>query len=87
MDQIPLTGPIFCTRRKVSVRLSIFVRLAAVACQAAAPPVLVLGRKPGTKVFRPRSKQSPEDEPFAGLLILTPAGIIVFANEQVVQKH
>src|SRR5206468_1042184 len=47
----------------------------------------VLGRKPGTNVFRPRSKEHPEDETFTGLLILRPEGRIFFANaEQLAQK-
>jgi sulfate permease, SulP family len=46
-----------------------------------------LGRKPGTNVFRPRSKEHPEDETFPGLLLLRPEGRIFFANaERVGQK-
>jgi anti-anti-sigma factor len=43
-------------------------------------PVHVLGRKPGTNVFRPRSPEHPEDETFPGLLLLRPEGPIYFAN-------
>ena len=43
-------------------------------------PLLVLGRKPGTNVFRPRSPEHPEDETFPGLLLLRPEGAIYFAN-------
>src|SRR5262249_39126346 len=50
--------------------------------QAADPPVLVLGRKPGTNVFRPRSELHPEDETFPGLLLLRPVGRVFFANAQ-----
>jgi MFS superfamily sulfate permease-like transporter len=42
----------------------------------------VLGRKPGTDVFRPLSPDHPEDETFPGLLIARPEGRIFFANAQ-----
>ena len=67
--------------------MSIVVSLVALAYQTADPPVYVLGRKPGTNVFRPRSKQHPEDETFPGLLLLRPEGRLFFANvEQVAEK-
>ena len=67
--------------------VAIIVSLIALAYQVADPPVHVLGRKPGTNVFRPRSKEHPEDETFAGLLLLRPEGRIFFANaEQIAQK-
>ena len=43
-------------------------------------PVHVLGRKPGTNVFRARSAEHPEDETFPGLLLLRPEGAIYFGN-------
>jgi len=67
--------------------VAIIVSLVALAYQVANPPVHVLGRKPGTNVFRPRTKEHPEDEFFAGLLLLRPEGRIFFANaQQVAQK-
>jgi MFS superfamily sulfate permease-like transporter len=39
-----------------------------------------LRRKPGTNVFRPRSKEHPEDDIFPGLLLLRPESRIFFAN-------
>jgi SulP family sulfate permease len=67
--------------------VAIIVSLVSLAYQVADPPVHILGRKPGTNVFRPRSKDHPEDETFAGLLLLRPEGRIFFANaEQVAQK-
>jgi high affinity sulfate transporter 1 len=45
-------------------------------------PVFVLGRKPGTDVFRPRSEEHPEDETFPGLLLLKAEGMIYFFNVQ-----
>ncbi len=56
--------------------------LVALAHQVADPPVHVLGRKPGTNVFRPRTKEHPEDETFPGLLLLRPEGRIFFANAE-----
>jgi high affinity sulfate transporter 1 len=67
--------------------VAIVVSLFALAYQVADPPVHVLGRKPGTNVFRPRSEGHPEDETFPGLLLLRPEGRIFFANvERVAEK-
>jgi high affinity sulfate transporter 1 len=62
------------------ILVAIVVSLLALAYQAADPPVYVLGRKPGTNVFRPRAADHPEDEVFPGLLLLRPQGRIFFAN-------
>jgi high affinity sulfate transporter 1 len=67
--------------------VAIVVSLVALAHQLSDPPVYVLGRKPGTNVFRPRSDEHPDDETFPGLLILRPEGRIFFANaERIGQK-
>ncbi len=67
--------------------VAIIVSLAALAYQMSDPPLHVLGRKPGTNVFRPRSDEHPEDESFPGLLLVRPEGRIFFANaERVGQK-
>ena len=67
--------------------VAIIVSLVALAYQVAHPPVYVLGRKPGTNVFRPRSKEHPEDETFVGLLLLKLEGRVFFANaQQIAQK-
>jgi sulfate permease, SulP family len=69
------------------IMVAIIVSLIALAYQVADPPVYVLGRKPGTNVFRPRSKEHPEDETFPGLLLLRLEGRIFFANaEHVAEK-
>jgi sulfate permease, SulP family len=60
--------------------VAIVVSLVALASQVANPPVYVLGRKRGTNVFRPHSKEHPEDETFPGLLLLRLEGRIFFAN-------
>jgi sulfate permease, SulP family len=62
------------------ILVAIVVSLVALAHQVADPPVYVLGRKPGTNVFRPRSAEHAEDETFSGLLLLRPQGRLFFAN-------
>ncbi len=62
------------------ILVAVVVSLVALAQQTADPPVRVLGRKPGTNVFRPRSEEHPEDETFPGLLLLRPEGPVFFAN-------
>ena len=54
--------------------VAIVVSLLALAFQVSNPPVYVLGRKPGTNVFRPQSQEHPEDETFPGLLLLQVEG-------------
>ncbi|MFI5401829.1 MAG: SulP family inorganic anion transporter [Planctomycetota bacterium] len=60
--------------------VAIVASLVALSHQVADPPVHVLGRKPGTNFFRPRTPEHPEDETFPGLLLLRPEGRIFFAN-------
>jgi sulfate permease, SulP family len=62
--------------------VAIIVSIVALAYQVANPRLHVLGRKPGTNVFRPRSKEHPEDETFPGMLILRPEGRVFFANAE-----
>jgi high affinity sulfate transporter 1 len=67
--------------------VAIMLSFVGLAYQVADPPVYVMGRKPGTNVFRPRTKEHPEDETFPGLLILRPEGRIFFANaEHIAEK-
>ncbi len=69
------------------ILIAIILSLMSLAYQMANPPVHVLGRKPGTNVFRPRSEEHPEDETFPGLLIVRPEGRVFFANaERIGQK-
>src|SRR5262249_37840702 len=60
--------------------VAIAVSLLALAAQIANPPVYVLGRKPGTNVFRPRTPEHPEDESFPGLLLVRLGGWVFFVN-------
>ncbi len=46
------------------------------------PAVHVLGRKPGTDIFRPRTAEHASDESIAGHLLLRPEGRIYFGNAQ-----
>ncbi len=62
------------------ILVSIIVSLIALGYQVANPPVHVLGRKPGTNVFRPRSAEHPGDEVFPGLLMLRLEGRLFFIN-------
>lgn len=66
------------------ILVAIVLSLFALAAQVADPPVYVLGRKPATNVFRPHSKEHPEDETYPGLLLLRLEGRIFFANAEVI---
>ena len=66
------------------ILVAIVVSLVALAYQSAVPPVYALGRKQGTNVFRPLSKDHPEDETFPGLLLLRLEGRVFFANAELV---
>jgi len=62
------------------VLVAVLVSLVALMIHGNRYPLLVLGRKPGTNIFRPQSPEHPEDENFPGLLLLRPEGAIYFAN-------
>jgi anti-anti-sigma factor len=62
------------------VLVAVLASLLALMIHANRYPLHVLGRKPGTNVFRPRSPEHPEDETFPGLLLLRPEGEIYFGN-------
>lgn len=67
--------------------VAIVLSLVGLAYQVADPPVYILGRKPGTNVFRPLSEEHPEDESFPGLLLLRFEGRVFFANaEHIAEK-
>jgi high affinity sulfate transporter 1 len=60
--------------------VAIVLSLIGLGYQVADPPVYVLGRKPGTNVFRPRSEEHPEDETFPGLVLFHLVGRLFFVN-------
>lgn len=64
------------------ILVAIIVSLVALARQTTNRPVLVLGREPGTHVFRPRSPEHPDDESFPGLLLLRLEGRVFFLNSE-----
>ena len=64
------------------ILVAVILSMVGLLRQANSPAVHVLGRKPGTEVFRPRTPEHPEDEPVPGWLILRPEGRIYFANAQ-----
>ena len=61
---------------------AIILSMVSLLRQANSPAVHVLGRKPGTDVFRPATPEHPEDEFVRGLLVLRPEGRMYFANAQ-----
>jgi len=69
------------------ILVAIIVSMVALAYQVANPPVYVLGRKPGTNVFRPRSPEHPDDESFPGLLMLRLEGRLFFLNAEHVAER
>jgi SulP family sulfate permease len=62
--------------------VAVIVSLLGLVYEANHPLVYVLGRKPGTDVFRPLSPEHKSDETFPGLLILRTEGRVYFANAQ-----
>jgi MFS superfamily sulfate permease-like transporter len=64
------------------ILVAVLVSMLALIIRGSIHPLLVLGRKPGTNVFRARSPEHPEDETFPGLLLVQPEGAIHFANAQ-----
>ena len=83
---VAFAGVVFVGTLK-GIIVAIIVSLVALAYRLADPPVYVLGRKPGTNVFRPRSREHLEDETFPGLLLLRLEGQMFFANaSQIAQK-
>jgi sulfate permease, SulP family len=62
--------------------VAIVLSLIGLSSQVANPRVYVIGRKRGEDVLRPISPAHPDDETFAGLLIVRPEGRLFFANAQ-----
>jgi high affinity sulfate transporter 1 len=62
--------------------VAIILSLIGLTSQAAQPRLSVIGRKRGADVLRPLSPEHPDDETFAGLLIVRPEGRLFFVNAQ-----
>jgi anti-anti-sigma factor len=63
---------------------AVLLSMAGLLYLANNPPLHILGRKPGTNVFRPRSAEHPEDETYPGLLIVRTEGRMYFGNAPVI---
>jgi high affinity sulfate transporter 1 len=64
------------------ILVAVVLSLLGLIHHASRRPVSVLGRKPGTDVFRPLTREHPEDETFPGLLLLKTEGMLHFGNAQ-----
>lgn len=62
------------------ILVAIGISILTLFYEANHPPVYILGRKPGTDVFRRRCADHPEDESFPGLLIVRTEGRMTFAS-------
>ena len=76
-----LAGVVFLGTLR-GILVAVVLSLLALSFHGSRRPVFVLGRKPGTDVFRPLSKEHPEDECFPGLLMVKTEGMVHFANAQ-----
>jgi high affinity sulfate transporter 1 len=61
------------------ILVAVIISMLDIIVQANHPPLYVMGRKPGTHVFRPL-RDYPGDETFPGLLLVRTEGRIYFAN-------
>jgi SulP family sulfate permease len=61
------------------ILVAVLISMLDIIVQANHPPVYLLGRKPGTDIFRPL-RDHPDDETFPGLLLIRTEGRIYFAN-------
>ena len=67
--------------------VAIILSLIGLTSQTAQPRLSIIGRKRGADVLRPLSPEHPDDETFAGLLILRPEGRLFFVNAQYVEDQ
>lgn len=69
------------------ILVAVLLSLGGLIARANNPRVDVLGRKPGTNVFRPRSAENAGDETFPGLAIVKTEGRMYFANAPIVGER
>jgi MFS superfamily sulfate permease-like transporter len=62
------------------ILLASLLSLLSLVALANDPPVQSLVRKPGTRIWRPRSPENPQDESIPGLLVVRPEGRAYFGN-------
>jgi sulfate permease, SulP family len=62
------------------ILVAIAISVLTLFYQANHPPVYVVGRKPGTDIYRPLSAENPNDETIPGLLIVRTEGRMNFAS-------
>jgi high affinity sulfate transporter 1 len=62
------------------ILIAVAISVLTLLYQGTHPPVYVVGRKPGTDIFRPLTGEHPEDETVPGLLILRTEGRMNFAS-------
>jgi high affinity sulfate transporter 1 len=67
------------------ILVAVLVSMLDIIVQANHPPLYVMGRKPGTDIFRPL-RDHPDDETFPGLLLMRTEGRIYFANAPQVRE-
>jgi len=80
-----LCVPLFGTLQGIVI--AILVSLVTMLARASNPRINILGRKPGTDVFRPETPEHPEDETFEGLLLVRPEDRIFFANVERIRER
>jgi MFS superfamily sulfate permease-like transporter len=66
------------------ILVAVLLSMASLLLLANNPPLHVLGRKPGTNVFRPRAAEHPEDASYPGLVIARTEGRMYFGNAPVI---
>ncbi len=74
-----LAGVVFLGTLK-GILVAVTISLVTLLYQANRPPLYVVGRKPGTRIFRPLSQKHPEDETLPGLLVVRTEGRMTFAS-------
>jgi sulfate permease, SulP family len=62
------------------ILVAIAISMLTLMYQANHPPVYAVGRKPGTRIFRPLTGDHPDDETLPGLLIVRTEGRMNFAS-------
>ena len=62
------------------ILVAVAISLVTLLYQANHPPLYVIGRKPGTRIYRPLSPKYPEDETLPGLLAVRTEGRMTFAS-------